>query len=621
MKVLNNEDLRFLIVNFKFLNYVKEKVFNKELLFKINRRLEILNFIENVSEDLREYFYGDYYEKLIENFSDDNIENLLKKILDYEKSGINIEISSVSDRFLYNISYNSSLKIREFVDNNFFDVYINSNEFFAEDYGCINELYFISKQLGDVNLNFKVIDIFNEEISFEDRIFKIKRNSYINTNVILFRVGAHRSFSELLREENLDIRVISRLEKLDSNPVWKYYLAINMLNNRENYKVIINLCKYVYENVNKFSFLDKEFFEKVSAHSLVILCDIYLNLNDHENFNRYIEILDKEFEGCLDFIYFKIKFLEKINDENIDKFLNYVQEKLNKSKYYYSFFNDNNKRIYECIGNILRKRGNYKLATSNFLRCNSFENINKIGQEIVDINKDLYEGNLYNSGIFFTSKPFCDVDFISDTSDKFNIFDIANTDYIRTFILELCAKEIRDYNIQGEVAELGVFRGDFAKFLNEIFNDRKLYLFDTFESFDDNDMKIEIENKFMNVDNLNSTHNFLKNVGTSVDIVMEKMKYKDNVIIKKGYFPESLNSLEEKFCFVSLDVDLYNPMLEGLKYFYERLSEGGYIFIHDYNHKVFGGIRAAVREFEKLIGKRVNKIPICDHAGSLIITK
>ena len=45
------------------------------------------------------------------------------------------------------------------------------------------------------------------------------------------------------------------------------------------------------------------------------------------------------------------------------------------------------------------------------------------------------------------------------------------------------------------------------------------------------------------------------------------------------------------------------------------------IFIHDYNHKAFGGIREAVRKFESIIGKRINKVPICDHAGSLIITK
>lgn len=621
MKILSNVDLKFLIVNVNFLNYVKGRLIHKDLLFKINKRLMILNLIENVSENLKECFYGDYYKTLIKNFSDNDIENLLKKILDYSERCINVKIGTSSDRFLYNIAQNSSKKIHDCSDSNSLDVYINSNEFFAEDYVGINELCYISQQLGDVNLNFKIVDVFDGGISFEDRICDIKKSSYINTHVTLFKIGVHRSFLDILRKKDLDIKVLSRLEKLDSNPIWKYYLAINMLGNKENYKVIINLCKYVYENVNKFSYLDKEFFEKVGAHSLVILCDIYFSLNDYENFNKYIEVLDREFENCLDFIYFKVKFLEKMGNDEIDNFLNYIQKKLSKSNYYYSFIDDENKTVYECIGNILKKRGNFVLAASNFLRCNSFENINKIGQDIVDINNLIYKNNLYNSGVFFTSKPFCDIDFISDTSNKFNMFDIANTDYIRTFILELCAREIRDYNIQGEVGELGVFRGDFARFLNEIFSDRKLYLFDTFESFDNKDMKIEIENKFMNVDNLKSTHNFLKNVGTSVDIVMEKMKYKDNVIIKKGYFPESLNSLEEKFCFVSLDVDLYNPMLEGLKYFYERLSEGGYIFIHDYNHKVFGGIRAAVREFEKIIGKRVNKIPICDLAGSLIITK
>lgn len=45
-------------------------------------------------------------------------------------------------------------------------------------------------------------------------------------------------------------------------------------------------------------------------------------------------------------------------------------------------------------------------------------------------------------------------------------------------------------NLKGACAELGVFRGDTAKFINEFF-DTTLYLLDTFEGFSQKDMEKE----------------------------------------------------------------------------------------------------------------------------------
>ena len=84
---------------------------------------------------------------------------------------------------------------------------------------------------------------------------------------------------------------------------------------------------------------------------------------------------------------------------------------------------------------------------------------------------------------------------------------------------------------------------------------------------------------------------------TLVNLVLNKMKYPENVIIKKGYFPESVQGIEDKFCFVSIDADLYTPILNGLEYFYPRLEKGGYIFIHDFGGYSFEGAKQAVLEF------------------------
>ena len=73
----------------------------------------------------------------------------------------------------------------------------------------------------------------------------------------------------------------------------------------------------------------------------------------------------------------------------------------------------------------------------------------------------------------------------------------ADADFVRNSTLEMCAREIHVRNIQGAVAELGVFRGDYAKLINRAFPDRKLYLFDSFEGFhpDDVDVDKKIGNK------------------------------------------------------------------------------------------------------------------------------
>jgi O-methyltransferase len=188
---------------------------------------------------------------------------------------------------------------------------------------------------------------------------------------------------------------------------------------------------------------------------------------------------------------------------------------------------------------------------------------------------------------------------------------VFDGDYIRASSLELIANEIYDRAIAGSVAELGVYRGDFAKIINRAFPDRKLYLFDTFEGFDKRDTKTELENNFSN-----GEQDFSR---TSIELVLGKMQNKQNCVIRKGFFPETTEGIDDKFSFVSIDVDLYDPMYKRLHYFYERLSKGGYIMLHDYNNKGYNGVKAALRKFSKEKGAPYS--PVCDAWGSAVIMK
>jgi hypothetical protein len=46
-------------------------------------------------------------------------------------------------------------------------------------------------------------------------------------------------------------------------------------------------------------------------------------------------------------------------------------------------------------------------------------------------------------------------------------------------------------------------------------------------------------------------------------------------------------------------MELYQPTIEALNYFFFRLTSPGYIMIHDFNCKRYKGVNAAVIEFTK----------------------
>jgi hypothetical protein len=173
----------------------------------------------------------------------------------------------------------------------------------------------------------------------------------------------------------------------------------------------------------------------------------------------------------------------------------------------------------------------------------------------------------------------------------------------RIIFLEKLGEIFKENDIDGCVAEGGVFQGEFAKEINRIFPTKKLYLFDTFSGFDKRDVDIEQQHQYSNY---GESH---LNI-TSEDLVMGKMKFPEMCIIKKGYFPETTKGISEKFCFVNLDFDLYQPILAGIEYFYPRMVKGGVILIHDYFSEGYKGVKDAVKEFDRKKG--INIFPIGD---------
>ncbi len=189
---------------------------------------------------------------------------------------------------------------------------------------------------------------------------------------------------------------------------------------------------------------------------------------------------------------------------------------------------------------------------------------------------------------------------------------VSADDYVRISALELMSREINNKDIKGNVDELGVYQGDFAKYINQFFSGRKLYLFDTFEGFNDKDIFVDIEGGHST-----GTQDFSN---TSVELVMKKMPNRRDCVIRKGWFPESTSGLDdEEYVFVSIDADLFEPIYHGLCYFGPKLKHGGAIFVHDFNNKHYHGSAAAVRKFS--VEKEIGYFLLPDECGTAVLLK
>jgi len=198
---------------------------------------------------------------------------------------------------------------------------------------------------------------------------------------------------------------------------------------------------------------------------------------------------------------------------------------------------------------------------------------------------------------------YCDIINNTELRDRYDV---------RLATLRAISKEINKRNITGAVAELGVYRGSFAAEINRMFPDRKIYLFDTFEGFHKRDIEIERRNLYSN-------SQVAKFSDTSEEKVRDSLMYPDQAIFRKGYFPDTASGLMEEFALVSLDADLYQPMYEGLKFFYPCMSRGGYIILHDYNNSQFSGAGEAIDRFCR--ENKIYLVPLCDFHGSAVIVK
>lgn len=150
----------------------------------------------------------------------------------------------------------------------------------------------------------------------------------------------------------------------------------------------------------------------------------------------------------------------------------------------------------------------------------------------------------------------------------------------------LVAALLATTELDGDMAELGVYRGGSAKVICSYCPDKTLHLFDTFTGL-----------PYEESPDRNPTNHPLP-VGRFAcpQAEVESLLSGCNIAIHPGVFPFSAFKLHDKrFSFAHIDCDLYQSCRDAIDWFWPKMTRGGIMFFDDYGCD-FTGVTDAVHE-------------------------
>jgi hypothetical protein len=147
--------------------------------------------------------------------------------------------------------------------------------------------------------------------------------------------------------------------------------------------------------------------------------------------------------------------------------------------------------------------------------------------------------------------------------------------------------------LDGDMAEVGLYRGGSAKLICTVKGPRTFWGFDTFAGLKD-----------VSADDTHWGVSYFKPgayAATQSDVEQYLAGFPD-VQLRPGFFPESAGpAADRQFSFVHLDVDTYGSTLASLRFFWPRMVPGGIVITHDSHAQ---GVSKAVTEFTAESGAR-----------------
>lgn len=192
---------------------------------------------------------------------------------------------------------------------------------------------------------------------------------------------------------------------------------------------------------------------------------------------------------------------------------------------------------------------------------------------------------------------FPDCGRLIDREEEFiKLFDLVCPEAEYSLDRKYALNELFKLSMQlgGDVAECGTHRGASAFFLARSIIQhglkKKLFLFDSFMGLS---QPSEIDGSSWKFNDLQASR----------QDVLDNLNYLGDssfVEILEGWIPSRFDEVSSRnFCFVHLDVDLAQPTLDSLFFFYPRMVTGGVIIIDDYGFDTCPGVSVTVDSFMK----------------------
>ena len=153
--------------------------------------------------------------------------------------------------------------------------------------------------------------------------------------------------------------------------------------------------------------------------------------------------------------------------------------------------------------------------------------------------------------------------------------------------------------LEGDFVECGVYQGATAYLLcaHGTKSQKLIHLFDSFEGISEPN---EFDGDYWTQGALSA----------DLDSVKNNISEFDNYNAYVGWIPDKFHEVvNRRFCFVHIDVDLYEPTLESVKFFYPRLVRGGILLFDDYGFNSCPGAKRAVDEYFAECVESVIKLP------------
>ena len=219
--------------------------------------------------------------------------------------------------------------------------------------------------------------------------------------------------------------------------------------------------------------------------------------------------------------------------------------------------------------------------------------------------KQLVKKSFLAFGIEISKKPKVPIKFF-EIDDDFNKRYMLGQEKTQMTKTDNLSRRERHYtltqlvesvsSLDGNVVECGCWRGlsayQTASILQKNSFSNTFYIFDSFEGLS------KFEEEDTPLSGLEDEESRRKEFACGEDIVKENLKEFNFIDYKKGWIPTRFSEVEdEKFSFVHIDVDMYQPILDSFEFFYKRMVVGGVIVFDDYGFTYFPGAKKAVDEF------------------------